>query len=149
MNEWKPARFGRHTVIYDAGMRGIVGCFIFMVVFLIFIGFISVKHTNPFLRPLPASGPRVPIPSVDAATLLLGRRVYKREGCDGCHTMTGVTLGSTPDLLHEGQRNADIGWQMSNLREHQRIHPDSGMPDYDTLPPQELRALASYLATRR
>ncbi|BDI33709.1 hypothetical protein CCAX7_57600 [Capsulimonas corticalis] len=127
-------------------LAGGIGLIVFAAVV---IGVFSYKPHAILQGALPVSGPRAPIPVVDAATVDRGRHVYQRENCSGCHTMTGTQIGAIPDLLHEGQRNADIPWQMSNLREHRRIHPNSDMRNYDKLSPEDLRALASYLATRQ
>jgi cbb3-type cytochrome oxidase cytochrome c subunit len=143
-----------------------VGCFILLFAIPVVIGLISFFSHSPLrLRP-PKVGPHVPIPIIDVGTLAFGRSIYLREDCGGCHTLTGANpqqdkaiskevgasnqnSSSIPDLTHEGRRNADIGWQMSNLREHRRIYPNSMMADYSDLSPSELKALASYLATRR
>ena len=102
----------------------------------------------------------MPIPNVNPATLVAGRRIYQREDCSACHTLAdtgdaGYNKANdgkahfAPDLTHEGQRNADIDWQMSNLSDHHRLYPNSSMPDYNDLPAGELRALASFMATRK
>ncbi|MEO7714585.1 MAG: cytochrome c [Capsulimonas sp.] len=134
--------------VKDAGLRAVaIGAGV-IVLAAVVIGVFRFQPHAILQGALPPSGPRVPIPTVDAATLVQGEAIYKREKCTGCHSMTGVPIGGVPDLLHEGRRNADIAWQMSNLREHKRIHPNSDMGNYDKLSPDELRALASYMATR-
>ena len=114
---------------------------------------LSAPGCQPTTPSLPSAGPRVPIPTVAAATLVQGVQVWRREACFSCHNMTTASTptghGSAPGLLHEGRRNADISWQMSNLRQHSRIHPNSDMPDYDNLSNSDLVALASFMATRK
>ena len=139
-----------------------VGCFVLGIVFIIAVVFVSDYHFSPWRGRLPAVGPRVPMPNVDAATLAAGQRVYQGEDCGACHVLTGANSQDgrhgapsdrkarfAPDLTHEGRRNASIDWQIDNLRDHHRLVPNSMMPDYNDLSPTELRALASYLATRR
>ncbi len=143
-------------------IRGMVGCFILGVVVVIVIGFAASYHFSPLRGGLPKTGPRVPIPRIDTATLVAGRAVYRSQECSSCHMLAvdGRDENShggsddqndnvVPDLTHEGQRNASIDWQITNLRDHHRLYPNSSMPDYDSLSPKELRELASYLATRR
>ena len=133
-----------------------IGMGVFLL--LAFLAIISgANHHDAPDATLPATGPRVPIPTVTAATLVQGERVYQREGCSECHNMIRSAVGKDndpkdaigPDLKYEGRRNADIDWQISNLRQHQQVHPRSIMRDYDNLSPDDLHALASYLATRK
>lgn len=59
----------------------------------------------------------------------------------------GARMG--PGLTHEAQRHPDITWQAAHLKDPAKLHPGSGMPAYADLKPQELNALASFLATRQ
>ena len=135
--------------VNDVPLRVIATVLGVIVLAAVIIAVFRYQPQRAMLGSLPASGPRVAIPIVAEATLVQGHHVYEREGCDRCHTMTGTGMGAIPDLKHEGQRNADIDWQMTNLRHHRKIHPNSDMPNYDKLSPGDLRALASYLATRK
>jgi cytochrome c553 len=126
-----------------------VGCFILIVGGVVVLGFLISVDRRSTYRPSVA-GPRRPIPVVDPAVLTVGEKLYQTEGCENCHGSIGNGPTSTdmPDLTHEGRRNADIEWQMLNLREHHRLFRPSSMPDYTDLSPDQLRALASYMATR-
>jgi cbb3-type cytochrome oxidase cytochrome c subunit len=145
------------AVIFEGGIRVMVGCFVFGIVFFLVATFAASWHFNPLRGRLPPVGPRLPIPKVDAETLAFGRSIYQREDCNGCHTLADADTkdgrdekrGYSPDLTHEGQRNASIDWQIANLQDHHRLYPNSIMPDYNDLPSNELRALASFLAARK
>lgn len=148
------------SVAFEGIIRSMVGCFVLLFAIPVVIGLSSLV-ANHFQGRLPTVGPHEPIPVVDVNTLTVGQSIYLREDCSGCHTLTGAGLKNDregagnqkfdviPNLTHEGRRNADIDWQISNLREHRRIYPNSMMPDYTDLSPRELKALASYLATRK
>ena len=149
------------SAIFEGTIRGMVGCFILVLVSFVITAIVGSYQFNPFRGRLPTVGPRVPIPNVSPAMLFAGRRIYQREDCSSCHMLSGADpqderygnsnkqgYRSMPDLTHEGRRNADIDWQMSNLSEHHRLYPQSAMPDYNDLAPAELRALAAFLATR-
>ena len=161
---------GVASSLFEGVIRSMVGCFVLIVAISVLIGLLGYFSANPFGAKPPRLGPRVPIPNVDAGTLAAGQSIYLRENCGACHTLTstdprhsanprhskdgdaGVSIQASngvPNLTHEGRRNADIGWQITNLREHRRIYPDSMMGNYTDLSPSELKAIASYLATRR
>ena len=132
-----------------------VGCFVLIVILLTAFGISSSLPKSGSEYHPTVYGPRQPIPNVDAATLAAGRNLYQAQHCSSCHGNIGGFLGggstdnSMPNLTHEGQRNASIEWQVRNLKEHSRLFPGSSMGDYDELSPEQLRALASYMATRR
>lgn len=94
-----------------------------------------------------AAGPSVP--TVSEAVLKAGRVAYQANQCRACHLMAGDGARMGPDLTHEARRHADIAWQTAHLKDPAKIHPGSGMPSFADLPPEELNALASFLATRK
>jgi mono/diheme cytochrome c family protein len=119
---------------FEGLIRVGVGCFLFIVVSILVIGFLNSYQKPKSLYHPSVAGPRVPIPTVSPATLAAGSSLYQTEGCSGCHGGIGEFSGSTadpsiPDLTHEGRRNADIGWQMRNLRQHSRLSPGGSMGD--------------------
>jgi len=58
---------------------------------------------------------------------LMGRDVYIREGCVGCHSKrTG------PDLARVGERYSD-DWHRIHLRDPRKVVPESNMPAYPWL----------------
>jgi len=136
---------------FEVVIRAGVGCFILIIVFIVTIGVAGSFHKNASEYRPSVSGPRQPIPNVNSATLATGSRLYQTEGCSNCHGHIGDSPVESymPNLTHEGRRNASIEWQMLNLSQHHRLFPNPSMPDYADLPPDQLRALASYMATRR
>ncbi len=149
--------------ISDVLIRLLFAGFVGLLIWLLLLPWIVSRHNNPLQDRLPAVGPHVPIPAISAVTLAQGRAAYGREECSKCHVLqdppdasapdpngSGAKSSTTiPDLTHEGQRNASIDWQMDNLAKHHRLFPNSIMPDYIELSPSDLRALASYLASRQ
>ncbi len=144
---------------WESVIRGQFGCFALMFLGALVVLFRTDYRTNPPPPLLPTVGPRVPIPVVSAATLASGRAIFWSESCSNCHALRDPMIPSSvassiassiqgPDLTHEGKRNPSIDWQMTNLAQHSRIWTMSYMPDYPMLP-GDLRALASYLASRR
>jgi hypothetical protein len=110
----------------------------------------------------PVDRPGVVIPFVRSEVLWAGRRVYREEGCTTCHELEGAYAHpeddpypggrynfDEADLTHEAQRHSDINWHILNLTDHDKTFPGGWMGSYSQLSPQEVRALASYLATRR
>jgi cbb3-type cytochrome oxidase cytochrome c subunit len=69
--------------------------------------------------------------------------------CQSCHRMNGKGGKAGPDLTHEARRHADIEWHIQHLKDPQKMKPGSDMPPFDNLSPQDLKALAAYLATRK
>jgi mono/diheme cytochrome c family protein len=88
-------------------------------------------------------------PIVDAQMIASGATVYNTQNCRSCHKMNGQGGAGGPDLTHEVQRHADLAWQIEHLESPQKVHPGSEMPPYADLPTDQLKALASYLITRK
>ncbi|WP_424932759.1 cytochrome c oxidase subunit II [Amaricoccus macauensis] len=89
-------------------------------------------------------------------TATRGEAVFLAEGCGGCHTIRGTPANADvgPDLTHVGGReslaagilpmseDALADW----IAHTSDTKPGVMMPDYDYLPEDDLRALATYLA---
>jgi cytochrome c oxidase subunit II len=79
------------------------------------------------------------------------------DSCVGCHEVRGTGVGGRlgPDLTHVGSRAAiaaeALPMSKDNLarwiRENQRLKPGSLMPEYTSYAPEDLDALATYLAS--
>ncbi len=89
------------------------------------------------------------VPSVDAAVVKSGGKLFAELSCQSCHRMEGKGGISGPDLTHEARRHAEIAWHIAHLKDPQKIKPGSNMPPFDTLPPNDLKALAAFLSTRK
>ena len=108
----------------------------------------STDRVQDQKTPAPVS-PEQKSPGANAQDVLLGEKLFRSSNCFSCHQMEGKGNAIGPDLTHEAQRHADIAWQIEHLQHPDKVHPGSTMPSYSRLKPEELRALASYLVTRR
>ena len=97
---------------------------------------------------------RRPAAHLEEPSSLKGRKVFERL-CAGCHTIRGTAAAGVrgPDLTHVGSRlsigagrlpmnrGALAGW----IAASQHHKPGNLMPSFDSLPGEDLRALAAYL----
>jgi cytochrome c oxidase subunit II len=94
----------------------------------------------------------------DAPAKLLARRGEERflaDGCGACHTIRGTAADGLigPDLTHVGGRLSLGARVLANdpdgfrrwIAETEHVKPDSGMPSFGMLPPEDVDALAAYL----
>lgn len=88
-------------------------------------------------------------PSVDPKAVQAGQKLFQSNNCLSCHKMNGRggTLG--PELTQEGRHHADIAWQIEHLKQPDKLTPGSVMPSFAHLKPDELKALATYLVSRK
>lgn len=75
-----------------------------------------------------------------------GLAVYEEQGCAACHTIAGEGSPAGPDLTKVA-RKRDANWLKEFVADPTTINPDSEMPPYDYLTPEELEALVAYLQT--
>jgi len=84
---------------------------------------------------------------VDRAAMLRGQTVFNTAGCMGCHTLFGKGGKIGPDLSEEGLVGHSVHWltvQFVNSKAH---FPDSIMPDFTYLTPQQQHDLAMYISS--
>lgn len=84
-----------------------------------------------------------------------GQSLFAEKRCGVCHAVRGTAAAGTlgPDLTHVGSRMALAAGTLPNgvgplaawITDSQHIKPDSRMPAYAHLPPEDLRDLAAYL----
>lgn len=84
-----------------------------------------------------------------------GQHVFFQTGCHACHTIRGTQAHGTigPDLTHVGSRHSLAAGALENEPDHfadwishvSDIKPGSKMPNFDTLPDDDLHALAEFL----
>ena len=86
-------------------------------------------------------------PTLDPKLVVQGKLLYSQQGCDGCHKVDGKGGSSGPDLSHEGGRNPNVDWQVSHLKDPAKMKPNSFMPAYAQLTPDQLKALAQYVVS--
>jgi mono/diheme cytochrome c family protein len=86
-------------------------------------------------------------PAVDAGMRTVAL-VYGRS-CANCHTMDGEGGDQGPDLTHAGKER-DAKWLREWISDPEAVDELADMPAFgDRLTPEELTAIANYLATRR
>jgi len=88
------------------------------------------------------------------AWLLAGRQVFL-QACAQCHTVRGTPAAGTqgPDLTHVGSRPSLAAGMLRNnpgslagwIAGSQHIKPGNGMPSFDRLSGEQLRAVTHYL----
>ncbi|MBL0420773.1 cytochrome c oxidase subunit II [Ramlibacter sp. AW1] len=102
---------------------------------------------------------RRPAPNPTSPELALGQRLFLANRCGLCHTVRGTAAEGRlgPDLTHVGARawlaaatvpnneGTLAGW----ISDPQQIKPGARMPAYRVFSPDELRALAAWLASLR
>ena len=108
----------------------------------------------PGSKPGSSSDPASPrgsaaAPKPDPQLVVRGRQLFASQNCATCHRMSGAGGALGPDLTHEGLRQPDAAWQVDHLKSPQKLHPSSIMPGYAQLKPDDLKALAAFLVTRR
>jgi uncharacterized membrane protein/mono/diheme cytochrome c family protein len=86
-------------------------------------------------------------PPVDAQLVATGQKLYEESRCQNCHRIDGKGRTNGPDLTKVGQRLPDINWHIEHLKNPQKVRPDSTMPSYEDLSPEELKSLSAYLVS--
>lgn len=99
--------------------------------------------------PTPAATPAKS--ALDPKLIAAGEKLYFSEdlGCDSCHKIDGKGGKKGPDLTHAGQLHGDIDWQIGHLKDPPHYVPGSKMPDYADQKPDDLRALAIFLVSKK
>lgn len=87
--------------------------------------------------------------------LARGQRIFRENGCGGCHTLRGTEAAGAigPDLTHVGGRLSLAAGTLANnpgtlaawVAHAQEIKPGNLMPAFAVIAPEDLRALAAYL----
>lgn len=113
---------------------------------------------RPSLPALDAEGtnlPFAPVPA-QAAEEPEGLALFLEAGCGACHTIRGTPADGElgPDLTHVGSRLSigagilpnNVGTLAGWIANAQALKPDNQMPSFNTLPGEELRAIAHFLS---
>jgi mono/diheme cytochrome c family protein len=79
-----------------------------------------------------------------AKNLVTAGYAMAREGCRNCHTIAGAGKEVGPKLDGVGGKH-DKKWLIDHFVNPQAFVKDSVMPKFDTLPKEELEAMADYL----
>ena len=89
------------------------------------------------------------ISTLDQNLVLQGRKLFVAQGCDMCHKIKGEGGKAGPELTAEATRHADIEWQILHLKSPAHVTPGSTMPPFKTLSDADLKALASYVLSKK
>lgn len=77
----------------------------------------------------------------------IGKEIYDRKGCAGCHKIEGTGGELGPDLTNEGNViSHDVQWHINHFKDPSSVVPGSIMPKTDLLE-QEAEALAAYMTS--
>ena len=72
----------------------------------------------------------------------------KRYKCITCHTVSGRGGEIGPDLTHVASDH-DRDWLLRYIPDARRFKPDTRMPPFPDMPPEDLRTIADWLTTLR
>lgn len=119
----------------------------FATAVLVMAGYLTYKGAT---APVPISAVGADRAQMDAQALPpLARRgleVYEAQGCAACHVVRGAGGAGGPDLTRVG-RERDEAWLKRFIPNPSAANASSEMPPYDTLGPEDLDALVTYLRT--
>ncbi|MDH4163751.1 MAG: cytochrome b N-terminal domain-containing protein [Nitrospirota bacterium] len=96
---------------------------------------------------LTLAGARAPIvnePAVTSPSVLAGRDIYRRHGCEACHSIHGKGGKVGPDLTHVAVRRPEAEWHYRHFRDPRAVVPGSIMPRIE-LTDKELKELTDYM----
>ncbi|MDF2440475.1 MAG: hypothetical protein JWN98_1459 [Abditibacteriota bacterium] len=112
----------------------------------------KVAAAPPAANSKPAAGASAAAkPAFDPVLVAAGEKVLRSEdhGCLDCHKFNGEGRAKGPDLTFAGRLHGDIEWQIAHLKDPASKVPGSKMPAYDDMSEPDLRALSTFLASRR
>ena len=102
---------------------------------------------------------RQPAAMPEARAAIEGEQVFMLNTCVSCHTISGTQANGHigPDLTHIGSRATLAAGVLANTPENlrhwiqsaQEVKPGVVMPDFGTLPEDDVRALVAYLGALR
>lgn len=85
--------------------------------------------------------------ALDRTAMARGKIVFDHSGCMGCHMVDGKGGKVGPDLSEEGLVGHSEHWlkvQFVNSKAH---FPQSPMPDFTFLKPEQIHDLAQYVSS--
>jgi cytochrome c2 len=90
-------------------------------------------------------------PAFDVQLVAAGEKVLRNEDndCLSCHSFNGEGRGKNGDLTFVGRKWPDVEWHIAHLKDPASKVPGSKMPAYDDMSLQDLRALSTFLVSRR
>ncbi|MCL5023464.1 MAG: cytochrome c [Nitrospirae bacterium] len=85
---------------------------------------------------------------VSGPELSAGQKIYRSQGCSGCHMINGIGGTTGPELTHVGSRR-DRNWLHEHFEDPSKVVANSAMPSFKHLGDQALNDLTDYMLTLR
>lgn len=84
-------------------------------------------------------------PKSQSEVINYGRKLYRQEGCMGCHELDGEGGKVGPGLTLEGTRGRSDEWLVGHFKDPGAYTPGSVMPSFNQLADDQLHALTVFL----
>ncbi len=105
----------------------------------------AAQHKKP-TKSKPTASAASAAPS--AETITLGKTVYDKQGCGGCHAIAGKGGNSGPDLTATGAvAGHNAAWFTVQVATPKAHNPGSTMPAFPSIKGKEAAALAAFLVS--
>lgn len=110
-----------------------------------------------FIHSLPKESPmraamrqkEVVAPKPQSELISYGRKLYRQEGCMGCHQLDGEGRKVGPELTIEGTRGRSDEWLVGHFKNPSAYTPGSVMPSFNQLTDDQLQALTVFLQNEK
>ena len=108
-------------------------------------------HALPKLAPIQVAAQQKEIEAAksQAELIVYGRKLYRQEGCVGCHQLDGEGGKVGPDLTVEGTRGRSDEWLVGHFKDPSAYTPGSVMLSFKQLTDEQLRALTVFLQNEK
>ena len=102
-------------------------------------------HALPRLDAAAPAGMPATGSNIEQDRIVYGRRLYRQEGCFGCHRLNGEGGTVGPDLTMEGTRGRTDDWLIGHFKNPGAYTKGSIMPAFDNATDEQLHALTAFL----
>lgn len=144
---------------------GVVGLPVLIGFVLILLPFFDTRpERSPFRRPFAVFSALVVLGTImglsveanrgfrqlvplDPASYTRGKVVFEKSGCMGCHMVSGKGGRLGPDLSEEGLVGHPEDWLVTQFVKSTSHFPNSPMPSFSYLKPDQLHDLAQYISS--
>lgn len=112
------------------------------------VDFIHSLRKEP--PPIRAARQKEVVPPKSQSELIShGRKLYRQEGCMGCHQLDGEGGKVGPELTIEGTRGRSDEWLVGHFKDPSAYTPGSVMPSFNQLTDDQLQALTVLLQSEK
>jgi mono/diheme cytochrome c family protein len=111
------------------------------------VDFIRALRKEPPIRT--ARQKEVVVPKSQSELIDYGRKLYRQEGCMGCHQLDGAGGKVGPGLTMEGKRGRSDEWLIGHFKDPSAYTPGSAMPSFNQLTDDQLHALTVFLQNEK